>query len=62
MQKCTIFINIIPYFLASVNRGRNNSQNIAKETLIKTKSPRSNERTHAADIVTLRFNQHVPKI
>ena len=33
----------------------------AKETLIKTKSQRSNEHTHAADFVTLRFNQRVPK-
>ena len=31
-----------------------------RETLIKTKSPRSNAATHAADFVTLRFNQRVP--
>ena len=31
-----------------------------RETLIKTKSPRSNEGTHAADFVTLRFNQRIP--
>ncbi|MDE6031203.1 MAG: glycoside hydrolase family 26 protein, partial [Oscillospiraceae bacterium] len=30
--------------------------------LIKTQSPRSNERTHGADCVTLRFNQRVPKL
>ena len=34
----------------------------SKETLIKTKSPRSNAHTHAADFVTLRFNQRIPNI
>ena len=34
---------------------------ISRETLIKSKSPRSNERTHAADFDTLRFNQRVPR-
>lgn len=29
--------------------------------LNKTKSTRSNERTHASDFVTLRFIQHVPE-
>ena len=32
------------------------------ETLIKTKSPRSNAHTHAADFVTLRFNQLILSI
>ncbi len=32
-----------------------------RETLIKTKSPRSNVHTHAADFVTLRFNQLILK-
>ena len=35
---------------------------LSKETLIKTKSPRSNVHTHAADFVTLRFNQLIPNI
>ena len=32
----------------------------AKETLNKTKSTRSNERTHGSDFVTLRFIQRIP--
>lgn len=36
-------------------------EDIAKETLIKSNSPRSNEHTHAAEFDTLRFNQRVPK-
>ncbi len=34
---------------------------MTKETLIKTQSPRSKQRIHAADCVTLRFNQRFPK-
>ena len=33
-----------------------------RETLNKTKSTRSNERTHGSDFVTLRFIQRVPSI
>ena len=32
----------------------------SRETLSKTKSSRSNERTHVSDFVTLRFIQRIP--
>ena len=34
---------------------------MARETLIKSNSPRSNEHTHAAEFDTLRFDQRVPR-
>ena len=36
-------------------------QGIARETLIKTNSTRSNAGTHGSEFVTLRFNQRVPR-
>ena len=38
------------------------SFSMTRETLIKTKSPRSNGHTHGADFDTLRFNQRIPCI
>ena len=64
-EKCSISLCII--YLGGKPKGTSKnllhgSFSMTRETLIKSKSPRSNGHTHGADFDTLRYNQRIPCI